>query len=87
MDLPLTKGVLFGRPKLINKCHFLNKLLGLAVAADFYRRDRLGLVRRRIKIRLSLPFAPQPLHRAVQQSGVNVAIPILAGLHHQYVRI
>ena len=28
-----------------------------------------------------------PLHRVVQQSGVIVAIPILAGLHHQYVRI
>jgi transposase InsO family protein len=28
-----------------------------------------------------------PLHRAVQGSGVIVAIPILAGLHHQYVRI
>src|ERR1019366_3696923 len=28
-----------------------------------------------------------PLHRAVQRSGVIVAIPTLAGLHHQYVRI
>src|SRR6266480_3649100 len=28
-----------------------------------------------------------PLHRAVQRSGAIVAIPILAGLHHQYVRI
>jgi hypothetical protein len=28
-----------------------------------------------------------PLHRAVQRSGVIVAIPILSGLHHQYVRI
>ena len=28
-----------------------------------------------------------PLHRAVQRSGTVVAIPILAGLHHQYVRI
>jgi transposase InsO family protein len=27
------------------------------------------------------------LHRAVQRSGVIVAIPILAGQHHQYVRI
>jgi transposase InsO family protein len=27
------------------------------------------------------------LHRAVQRSGTIVAIPILAGLHHQYVRI
>jgi transposase InsO family protein len=28
-----------------------------------------------------------PFHRAVQRSGAVVAIPILAGLHHQYVRI
>src|SRR2546430_11570450 len=28
-----------------------------------------------------------PLHRVVQRTGVIVAIPILAGLHHQYVRI
>ena len=28
-----------------------------------------------------------PLHRAVQRSGVVVAIPILSGLHHRYVRI
>ena len=28
-----------------------------------------------------------PLHRAVQRSGAIVAIPILAGLHDQYVRI
>jgi transposase InsO family protein len=28
-----------------------------------------------------------PLHRAVQRTGLIVAIPILAGLHHQYVRI
>ncbi len=28
-----------------------------------------------------------PLHRSVQRSGVIVAIPILVGLHHQYVRM
>ncbi|MGC2825884.1 MAG: hypothetical protein WA322_16860, partial [Pseudolabrys sp.] len=28
-----------------------------------------------------------PLRRAVQRSGVIVAIPFLAGLFHQYVRI
>jgi len=28
-----------------------------------------------------------PLHRAIQQSGAIVAIPVLAGLHHKYVRI
>ena len=28
-----------------------------------------------------------PLHRVVQRSGAIIAIPILAGLHHKYVRI
>jgi transposase InsO family protein len=28
-----------------------------------------------------------PLHRAVQRSGAIVGVPILVGLHHQYVRI
>jgi transposase InsO family protein len=28
-----------------------------------------------------------PLHRAVQRSGIIIAVPILAGLHYQYVRI
>jgi hypothetical protein len=28
-----------------------------------------------------------PLHRAVQRPGAILAIPIMAGLHHQYVRI
>jgi transposase InsO family protein len=28
-----------------------------------------------------------PLRRSVQRSGVIVAIPILSGLHHHYVRI
>ena len=28
-----------------------------------------------------------PLGRAVQRTGVVVAIPILSGLHHHYVRI
>jgi hypothetical protein len=28
-----------------------------------------------------------PLGRAVQRSGTIVAIPILSGLHHHYVRI
>ena len=28
-----------------------------------------------------------PLHRAVQRSGAILTIRILAGLHHQYVRI
>ena len=28
-----------------------------------------------------------PLHRVVQRSGDIIIIPILAGLHHQYVRM
>ena len=28
-----------------------------------------------------------PWHRAVQHSGVLIGVPILAGLHHRYVRI
>ena len=28
-----------------------------------------------------------PLGRAVQRTGVIIAIPILSGLHHHYVRI
>jgi transposase InsO family protein len=28
-----------------------------------------------------------PLRRAVQRSGAIVAVPVLAGLHHHYVRI
>jgi transposase InsO family protein len=28
-----------------------------------------------------------PQHRAVQRFGAVISIPILAGLHHQYVRI
>jgi hypothetical protein len=52
-----------GGPDLLlsKKSDFLHKLLGLAVGADFYRRDRLGLVSRRIKVRSRLPLAPQPL--------------------------
>ena len=28
-----------------------------------------------------------PCYRAVQHSGTNIGLPILAGLHHQYLRI
>jgi hypothetical protein len=28
-----------------------------------------------------------PMYRKVQRAGTIVAVPILAGLHHQYVRI
>jgi transposase InsO family protein len=39
-----------------------------------------------VRTRLALK-KDAPLHRAVQRSGAISAIPILAGLHHQYVRI
>ena len=33
------------------------------------------------------PGKDAPLGRAIQRTGVIVAIPILSGLHHHYVRI
>jgi transposase InsO family protein len=39
-----------------------------------------------VRTHLALP-KDAPLHRPVQRSGAIIAIPILAGLHHQYVRI
>ena len=49
----------------------------LALYAAFYNQARTHLALQK----------DAPLHRAVQRSGAIVAIPILAGLHHQYVRI
>jgi Integrase core domain len=49
----------------------------LAAYAAYYNQTRTHLTLEK----------DTPLHRAVQRSGVIVAIPILAGLHHQYVRI
>jgi transposase InsO family protein len=49
----------------------------LALYAVYYNQARTHLALQK----------DAPLHRAVQRSGVIVAIPILAGLHHQYVRI
>ena len=40
------------------------------------------------EVRTHLSLAKDaPLGRTVQRSGVIVAIPILSGLHHHYVRI
>jgi hypothetical protein len=39
-----------------------------------------------VRTRLALQ-KDAPLHRAVQRFGTIVPIPILAGLHRQYVRI
>jgi transposase InsO family protein len=49
----------------------------LSAYAAYYNQARTHLALRK----------DTPLHRAVQRSGAIVAIPILAGLHHQYVRI
>jgi transposase InsO family protein len=49
----------------------------LSAYAAYYNQSRTHLALKK----------DAPLHRAVQRSGVIVAIPILAGLHHQYVRI
>jgi transposase InsO family protein len=49
----------------------------LSAYAAYYNQARTHLALRK----------DAPLHRAVQRSGAIVAIPILAGLHHQYVRI
>jgi transposase InsO family protein len=40
-----------------------------------------------VRTHLTLGKDAPPLGRAVQRSGVIVAIPILSGLHHHYVRI
>jgi transposase InsO family protein len=40
------------------------------------------------QVRMHLALSKNtPLGRAVQRSGAIVAIPILSGLHHHYVRI
>jgi transposase InsO family protein len=49
----------------------------LSVYAAYYNQARTHLALQK----------DAPMHRAVQGSGTIVAIPILAGLHHQYVRI
>ena len=49
----------------------------LSAYAAYYNQARTHLALRK----------DAPLHRAVQRSGAILAIPILAGLHHQYVRI
>jgi transposase InsO family protein len=49
----------------------------LSAYAAYYNQARTHLTLRK----------DAPLHRAVKRSGAIVAIPILAGLHHQYVRI
>ena len=49
----------------------------LSAYAAYYNRARTHLALQK----------DAPFHRAVQRSGAIVAIPILAGLHHQYVRI
>jgi hypothetical protein len=49
----------------------------LSCYAAYYNRARTHLALQK----------DAPLHRTVQSSGSIAAIPILAGLHHEYVRI
>jgi transposase InsO family protein len=49
----------------------------LSAYAAYYNRTRPHLALQK----------DAPLRRAVQRFGCIVAIPVLAGLHHQYVRI
>ena len=49
----------------------------LSAYAAYYNQTRTHLALRK----------DAPLGRAAQRSGSVVAIPVLAGLHHQYVRI
>ena len=49
----------------------------LCAYAAYYNQARTHLTLRK----------DAPSHRAVQRFGAIVAVPILAGLHHQYVRI
>ena len=49
----------------------------LSAYAEYYNQARTHLALQK----------DAPFHRAVQRSGAIVAIPILAGLHHQYVRM
>jgi transposase InsO family protein len=49
----------------------------LALYAAYYNQTRTHLALQK----------DAPLHRVVQRSGGVVAIPVLAGLHHQYIRI
>jgi hypothetical protein len=63
------------RPKLIVGEAHLRQVL--CIYAVYYNQTRTHLSLQK----------DAPLHRLVQRSGAIVAIPILAGLHHQYVRI
>jgi len=49
----------------------------LSSYATYYNRARTHLALQK----------DAPWHRAVQHSGPIIGVPILAGLHHQYVRI
>ena len=55
--------------------HHLRRILSAYMA--YYNQTRTHLALQK----------DAPLHRAVQRSGAIVVIPMLAGLHHQYVRI
>ena len=64
-----------GRPRIDRGLRGLRRVL--SAYAAYYNQARTHLALQK----------DAPSHRAVQRSGAIVAIPILAGLHHQYVRI
>ena len=59
---------------ILGEAHLRRVLSSYAV---YYNRTRTHLALQK----------DAPCHRSVQRSGNVVAVPILAGLHHQYVRI
>ena len=53
-----------------------------------HERDALGYAPYYNKVGIHLALRKDaPLGRAIQRRGPIVAIPVLSGLHHQYVRI
>jgi hypothetical protein len=68
------------------RCECLNRVL---VFGEVHLRQILSsyaMYYNEVRTHLALG-KDAPLGRAVQRSGVIVAIPILSGLHHHYVRI
>jgi hypothetical protein len=54
--------------------------------AEAHRKFRMRRTTNEVRTRLALG-KDEPAGRAVQRSGAIVAIPILSGLHHHYLRI
>jgi hypothetical protein len=62
----------------------LHLMYDLSKATEFFPRMRHITIKRGPHLALQ---KDAPLHRAIQRTGTLVAISILAGPHHQYVRI